>query len=271
MGDQRADTDEQSPERGQPGHKPGEGAKMSRGERAAWLAGGGLLLARAIHRGGWRGLIAGAVGGYVLERAARGRRPFRRGSGWSKAAARRPRAPVITIHRSPADLYAAWRDFGNLHRIFPRLRAVETRADGHARWRLERPIGGPIEWESELTEDRPGEKIAWRILPGAGAALSGSVSFTPGAEDRGTLVRFQVELRPAARAFAGVADLVIRDGLRRFKQWMETGEIATTDGQPSGRRGRMAALAAKWRPSGPPAPRPVGVRMAPAEERGGAA
>jgi uncharacterized membrane protein len=39
-----------------------------------------------------------------------------------------------------------------------------------------------------------------------------------------------------AWAFGDDPSHVIREGLRRFKQLMETGEIPTTEGQPRGRR-----------------------------------
>jgi len=34
----------------------------------------------------------------------------------------------------------------------------------------------------------------------------------------------------------------IREDLRRFKELMEAGEIATTDGQPHGRRSKLATM-----------------------------
>jgi uncharacterized membrane protein len=39
-----------------------------------------------------------------------------------------------------------------------------------------------------------------------------------------------------AWAFGKTPSQVIREGLRRFKQLMETGEIPTTEGQPRGAR-----------------------------------
>jgi hypothetical protein len=36
---------------------------------------------------------------------------------------------------------------------------------------------------------------------------------------------------------------MVREGLRRFKQWAETGEIATIEGQPEGPRSPMGKIA----------------------------
>ena len=47
-----------------------------------------------------------------------------------------------------------------------------------------------------------------------------------------------------ARLFGEEPEQQVAGDLRRFKQLMETGEIATTEGQPSGRRGIAARLAA---------------------------
>jgi uncharacterized membrane protein len=38
-----------------------------------------------------------------------------------------------------------------------------------------------------------------------------------------------------AALFDGAAEMKLRGDLKRFKQMVETGEVATTDGQPSGR------------------------------------
>jgi uncharacterized membrane protein len=44
----------------------------------------------------------------------------------------------------------------------------------------------------------------------------------------------------AARVIGKVPKRQLKEDLRRFKQIMETGEIPTTRGQPSGRRGYFA-------------------------------
>jgi len=73
---------------------------------------------------------------------------------------------------------------------------------------------------------------------------AGSVHFRDAAGGRGTELRVVLEYDPpAGRLGAAVATLLgeepnvqVREDLRRFKQLVETGEIATTEGQPSGRR-----------------------------------
>jgi uncharacterized membrane protein len=70
---------------------------------------------------------------------------------------------------------------------------------------------------------------------------TGSVHFTPAPAGRGTEVRVVLKYNPpAGKLGAAVARLFgedpkqqIRDDLRHWKQLMETGEIATTQGQTS--------------------------------------
>jgi uncharacterized membrane protein len=107
-----------------------------------------------------------------------------------------------------------------------------------------------IEWDSKITGDTPGERISWRSVDGGGLYHAGVVRFEPSTGNRGTLVTTSVHIRvPGGSAGLGLAKLLgsnprsqAREDLRRFKQLLETGEIPTTRGQPSGRRslfGRM--------------------------------
>jgi uncharacterized membrane protein len=45
-----------------------------------------------------------------------------------------------------------------------------------------------------------------------------------------------------ASLFKKVPEQIAQEDLRAFKQLMETGEIATTEGQPSGQRGLVQSM-----------------------------
>ena len=70
----------------------------------------------------------------------------------------------------------------------------------------------------------------------------GSVNFDQTAH--GTVVRVRLQYNPpggklgsaVAWLFGEEPSLQVRDDLRRFKALLETGEVPTTQGQPSGRR-----------------------------------
>ena len=108
--------------------------------------------------------------------------------------------------------------------------------------------GTRLEWDSEIIEDRPGELISWRSLPGGDVATEGSVRFVSAPVGRGTEVHVDMEYRTAfgllgaiaGRWFGGAASTFASEDLRPLKQLMETGEVPTVDGSPSARPRDMA-------------------------------
>lgn len=152
-------------------------------------------------------------------------------------------AQAVTINRSPEELYRFWRDFQNLPRFMKHLESIRATGDRRSHWAAKAPAGTTVEWDAEITEDRPNELIAWRSLEGADVDNIGSVRFERAPGGRGAIVRVEMRYSPPAGVIgATVAKLLgkdpewrIKDDLRRFKQMMEAGEIITTEGQPAGR------------------------------------
>ena len=148
---------------------------------------------------------------------------------------------AITVNRTPDEVYGAWRDFEQLPRFMTHLESVAVTGERTSRWKARAP-GGSVEWDAEIVDDRPGELIAWRSLPGAEVPSSGSVRFAPAPGDRGTEALVELEYTPpAGKAGELVAKLLgkepatqLADDLRRFKQILETGEIVRSDGAPGG-------------------------------------
>jgi uncharacterized membrane protein len=142
----------------------------------------------------------------------------------------------VSLNRPPEEVYAFFRDLENLPRIMSHLDSVEQR-DRHSRWRARGPLGVHVEWDAEITEDRPGESIAWRSLPGADVSNQGRVEFRPGPAGLGTEVRVALAYDPPLGTVgAGVAKLFgeepsqqISADLRRLKQVLETGEVLHSD------------------------------------------
>jgi uncharacterized membrane protein len=107
-----------------------------------------------------------------------------------------------------------------------------------------------VEWDAEIIEDRPNEYLAWRTLPGATVENSGSITFEPATGNRGTILRVEMEyVPPAGHLGAVLARVLGKDphkqiavDLLRFKQRIETGEIARTEGQPAGRKRSTSRL-----------------------------
>lgn len=228
------------------GHVPERRTTRNVGEteRAASVVAGVLLTGLGFSRRGVGGMLATVAGGALLYRGLTGTCPAYSALEIDTATDQPALHvdQVVTIDRPATDLYRFWRSFENLPTIMPHLLAVSSDGDGRSRWTARGPaiFGGRITWDAELLEDVPNERLAWRSLPGAVVEHVGSVKFEPG--PRGTAVRFASRyVAPAGRVGAWAASLLghdpqqqIREGLRRFKQLMEVGEIPTTQGQPRG-------------------------------------
>jgi uncharacterized membrane protein len=149
----------------------------------------------------------------------------------------------LTVNRPAEALYRFWRDFENLPRVMSFIDSVQTRDPTHSHWTARTPLGHRVEWDAEVVEDRPDQKIAWRSLESSEVWHAGVVRFEPATGGRGTVVRLQMEYRTplggagdiVARMFQGALREQVKQALRPFKQLMETGEITTTRGQPQGR------------------------------------
>jgi uncharacterized membrane protein len=144
---------------------------------------------------------------------------------------------AVTIRRSPEELYNFWRDFENLPRFMYHLEEVRVLGSGRSHWRAKAPAGMTVEWDAEIVEDRPNERIAWRSLPDSDVTNSGSVEFRRAPGDRGTEVHVEIHYDPPggrlgaliAKLFGDEPGEQVADDLRRLKQLMEVGEIIRSD------------------------------------------
>jgi uncharacterized membrane protein len=249
---------------GQATEEIGEGARAGRAvnvgqaERWASAIGGGALALYGITRGSLGGIALALVGGALVQRGATGHCNLYEAMGYSSAEGESLRnsenvsVPAgrgikleksVTISRSPEDLYRFWRNFENLPRFMNHLESVRETGEGRSHWVAKAPAGRSVEWDAEIYNEKEGEMIAWRTLEGADVASAGSVHFEPAAGGRGTFVRVVLKYDPpggklgalVARLFGENPEQQIDEDLGRFKQLMETGEVATTEGQPSGR------------------------------------
>src|SRR6185437_465896 len=161
----------------------------------------------------------------------------------------------IATAKSPEECYRFWRDIENLPRFMQNLESVQQVDERRFHWVAKSPSSLKLEWDCEITEDRPGSALAWRTLNGAQLPNAGSVIFEHAPQGRGTIVRLSIHYSPVGgRLTAALAKLLrqdpqtqVREDLRRFKQLLETGELATTRGQSTGRRGLLGRAARYWR------------------------
>lgn len=156
---------------------------------------------------------------------------------------------VATIARPIGEVYQFWRRFEDFPRFMRHLESVTAVDSRRSHWRARGPLGMIFEWDAEIVSEREPEVLAWRSLPGSRVQHHGSVqlSHAPGA--RGTELRVVLEyLPPAGEPGRFVAKLLgqepeqqLREDLRRFKQLLETGEVASSDGPGMRRPARPAS------------------------------
>jgi uncharacterized membrane protein len=148
----------------------------------------------------------------------------------------------ITLDRPADALYRFWRDFTNHPKFMERVETVQVTGERRSHWRARGPAGTTVEWDSEVTEERPNELIAWRTLPGASIEHTGSVRFEPAPGGRGTVVTVEMQYSPPGGAITAAAakmlgyapEQQLQEDLRRFKQLMETGEVVVSEAGTQG-------------------------------------
>ena len=155
-----------------------------------------------------------------------------------------PVSVTLAINASPDEVYQFWRKLENLPRFMKHLESVRETGERTSHWIAKAPGGLRLQWQSEIVDDQPNEFISWRTREGSEANHCGSVRFETAPGGRGTLLKVEMYYglpggrmgQQAAKLFSAAPETVIKEDLRRLKQLIETGEIATTRGQPSGAR-----------------------------------
>ncbi|PYE82544.1 SRPBCC family protein [Pseudoroseicyclus aestuarii] len=190
------------------------------------LAAAGLYLG---YKGSRRSEPAPAV--YIDDaprRTARGARDSRRARGQAVV------GRSVTINKTPREVYDFWRDFGNLARFMENIEAVSTVGEVTS-WTVAAPLGRSVTILSRVTEDRPGEVIAWASTAQSDIETRGRVRFREAPGGRGTHVEAVIAYTPpggaigrlAAGLFQLAPEVQARRDLKRLKALMETGEIPT--------------------------------------------
>ena len=141
---------------------------------------------------------------------------------------------AVTINRPATELYAYYRDFANLPSFMENVVRIDVRDATHSHWVVKAPGGKTVEWDATITEERENEALYWQSDEGADVPNSGRITFRD-AGARGTVVTATIAYDPPggtvgkiiAKLFQREPAIQARRDLRRFKQLMETGEIAT--------------------------------------------
>lgn len=149
---------------------------------------------------------------------------------------------TVTVGRPAQELYDEWRDFTRFPTFMENVDRVEKIDDRSSRWTIKAPAGTTVQLITRISEDVPGQAIAWKSEPDSDIETEGRVEFLEAPPGRGTYVRLIQRYSPPGGTLGkGIAKLLQREpkiqarrDLKRFKSLMETGEVAT-NASPSGR------------------------------------
>ena len=176
---------------------------VSRPGRAASIVIGSLLTSNALgqmrkHPIG--GLMKLAIGGYLLYRGLSGNCPI--SAAIEERKNRHTRAinirTKLLIARPREEVYAFWRQLGNLPLFMQHLVKVDEQDSIHSRWIARGPGGiGTVEWEAEIMKEEPGRLLGWRSIANSMIATAGRLTFEDAANG-GTYVEVNISYRPPA-------------------------------------------------------------------------
>jgi uncharacterized membrane protein len=231
---------------------------VARPERIGSVALGAALVTYGLRRRDPAGAIAAILGGAFVARGASGHCPVYQAMGVSTGESAAVLDPpgddltgrgatvnarkalkverTVTIETDRQTLYAFWRDFSNLPRFMEHLVSVRVDSPTRSHWVAKAPAGRTVKWDAEIINEIEGSLIAWKSAPHAEVPNAGSVHFSDAPAGRGTIVKVVMDVEPPAgklgaviaRLFGEDPDREVREDLRKFKQLMETGEIATS-------------------------------------------
>jgi len=119
--------------------------------------------------------------------------------------------------------YNQWTQFEEFPNFMENIVEVRQIDDSHVHWHAE--IGGKHkEWDTEIVEQVPDQRIAWRTT--AGPENHGIVSFEPVGADR-TRVSVDIEYQPETTLekvgdMLGMVSSNVEDDLENFRDFLES-------------------------------------------------
>lgn len=238
-----------------PGQRPDvrsrQSANVGSGERVVSAVAGMALGAMGLRRRGLLGWLMAASGAALVAHGAKKHCAVYDRIGVTGEDAEPTSNPLdrrvhirrsVTVERPADELYRFWRSVEKLPQFMQPIESVEAVDDRLSRWTAHLPVVGRVQWLSRIVEDVPNERIAWRTEGDSFVEHDGAVEFHPTGPDRESRVTLEMVYQLTGGAVAaGLAKLLGKSpsdyasrNLHRFRQLMETGEVATNEG-PSGR------------------------------------
>jgi uncharacterized membrane protein len=126
--------------------------------------------------------------------------------------------------------YNQWTQFEDFPKFMDGIQSVQQLDDTHVHWVAE-IRGESREWTTEITEQQPDEKIAWKTIKGE-VKNDGVVTFEPVGDSQTRVnvamdVEGQSTTENVAGDLLGIVKSQVRGDLERFKQLIESRDEAT--------------------------------------------
>jgi uncharacterized membrane protein len=131
---------------------------------------------------------------------------------------------TIEVQVPVQQAYNQWTQFEDFPKFMEGIQSVQQLDDTHVQWVAE-IRGESRQWTTEITEQRPDEKIAWKTIEGE-VKNDGAVTFEP-MGDAQTRINVQMDVEGestgenVAGDLLGVVKSQVRGDLERFKQLIE--------------------------------------------------
>lgn len=131
---------------------------------------------------------------------------------------------TIDVQVPVQQAYNQWTQFEDFPKFMEGIQSVQQLDDTHVQWVAE-IRGESRQWTTEITEQRPDEKIAWKTIEGE-VKNDGVVTFEP-MGDAQTRINVQMDVEGestgenVAGDLLGVVKRQVHGDLERFKQLME--------------------------------------------------
>lgn len=130
---------------------------------------------------------------------------------------------TIEIDCPVRTVYNQWTQFEEFPRFMDGVSEVQQLDDTHVRWHAE-VFGKDMEWDAEITEQVPDQKIGWKSISGD-APNAGTVRFEPIGADR-TRVRLVMAYEPQDATESvgdalGVLSRSVEKSVKQFKKYIE--------------------------------------------------
>lgn len=134
----------------------------------------------------------------------------------------------IDVNVPAETAYNQWTQFEEFPQFMEGVLEVVQLDDTRLRWKA-KVAGKDVEWEAEITEQIPDDRIAWTSR--GGATNAGVVTFHRLSPHR-SRVTVQVRYEPQgaleqAADFLGIVQRRVKDDLDRFKTFIEERGVAT--------------------------------------------